>query len=113
MLFHITFNEVEKLFDHVIQSKETGKLDQVDIFQSIFSVSCDLANDESQYQIGLNPVCPNCHSRDMAAWQETNPPEYDKEDIKFVTHEVWNKLTYEEKLVLVDKAINNYLSEKS
>ena len=40
--------------------KKNDRFNDVDLFQSMFSISCDMANDGSQYKIGLMPVCPNC-----------------------------------------------------
>lgn len=103
------FDEVEYLFKTNEMVKNTDRLNDPDFFQSIFSISCDLASDGSQYQIGLMPVCPNCDSRDMASWGPTNPPEFLAEDIKSVKHEYWNKLTDEEKRDLLNEAIKTYL----
>jgi hypothetical protein len=105
------FTEVIKLYENNEIVKNTGRVYDAELFQSIFSVSCDLADDGGQYQIRIMPLCPNCGSRKMASWGPTNPAEYSKEDIKPVTHEKWSKLTDIEKQDLIDKAIENHLNK--
>lgn len=107
----MVFDEVANLFKTNEVVKNTHKLDDADFFQSIFSISCDLASDGSQYQIGLMPVCPNCGSRNMISWGPTNPPEFLAEEMKTVKHECWNKLTDEEKRNLLNEAVKTYLKK--
>ena len=105
------FDEMETLFKSNEIVKNNGRLNDTDLFQSLFSISCDLASDGSQYQIGLFPICPNCGSRNMASWGRTHPLELTEEDMEPVKHENWNKLTDMEKRNLFNEAIKTYLNK--
>jgi hypothetical protein len=106
------FKEVEALFDEIIKRKTLGKVDDVTVFQFIFSASCDLAGDGSKYRIGVLPTCPNCGAGEMA-WSLTNPIEYFAEDIPPVTHKTWSKLTDKEKRSIIERELNEYLLQHS
>lgn len=107
----IVFDEIENLYKNNELVKNTGRLDDKELFQSIYSISCDLANDGGQYQLNLMPLCPNCGSRNMATWGPTYPFEFPMEGLKPVTHEKWNKLTTKEKQDLFDEALKTYLNK--
>ncbi len=106
------FNEVDNLFKENEIIKNTNRLNDSDFFQSVFSISCDLAKDGSQYQIDAFPGCPSCGSRNMASWSRTTPTEFVAKDILPVKHECWNKLTGEEKKYLFNEAVKAYLKKE-
>lgn len=103
------FNEVKELYKKNENVKKKNKLSDTKLFQSIFSISCDLAADGSQYQIGFIEICPNCSSGSITSWSPTDPPEFLSEDIKSVTHNLWNKLSEEKKVDLINKSVINHL----
>mgnify|MGYP005610427775 FL=1 len=107
------FEEVGKIFDEVVKHKSIGNFVCSDIFQSIFSESCDLAEDGTKYRIDLQPLCPNCGSRKMSSWGPVKPVEYIAEDIKGVSHKHWATLTYDEKKLLVENAVTTYLAGRN
>lgn len=105
------FEEVEKIFDEVIKYKSIGSCDCVDMFQAVFSESCDTAIDGTKFRIDLQPICPNCGSRELSSWGPVKPIEYTTEDIKSVSHKHWATLTYEKKKLLIESAVTAYLAK--
>ena len=106
------FDELKRLFD---QEKVSyiwiDESNWVKIFHLIFSMTCDLSPLGSVYRIGQSPICPQCHSHDMASWIQTNPPQIGEEDLPVVTHEAWNKLSLEEKKATIEKGIQEYFDK--
>ena len=111
--FHdFIFNEFENLFNE--QSKNFQAINEkklINIFQKIFSITCDSSPDGSSYIITNSPACEECGSKKMASWGPTNPIEYTN-DLASPTHEEWNKLSEAEKRIRIKEAIEKELGNK-
>lgn len=100
------FEEFESLFKEVKSKNiEINKANEVNIFQNVFSIACDIACDGTLYSIRNKPVCVNCGDANIGSWGPTDPAEYIDKDIKSVTHEHWVKLKIEEKKILLRKRL--------
>src|SRR3990167_5444158 len=80
--FEIVFKEKIKNFDAINEKNATN------IFQTIFSITCDPSPDGSKYSITAFPTCKGCGSKKMASWGPTNPPEF-TDKARLPTHEDW------------------------
>ena len=107
------FDEVEKIYIKLISIyKIEGTRLFIDLFHEIFTVSCDFSPQEQDYSIGQDPICPNCLKTDFSRWGPTNPPEFVELDVPAVSHVNWNKLSCEEKVKKIERAIKNYFDKK-
>lgn len=97
--------EQAKKFNREYDSKED--IEKGGIFQKIFSVACDLAPDNTPYEISRKPLCPNCKKSNISSYGPL--AEYVELDVKPVTHNAWNKLSQAEKESLVDQAIKKII----
>lgn len=105
------FDEVEGLFkESKIKIRLIKQEDRINLFQKLFSISCDPDIDGSLYGIGQKPKCPYCGQVKIGHWGPTNPSEYVDIDIKPVTHNAWNQLSKKEKKERIDTAIDQYLN---
>ena len=82
------------------------------ILHKIFGWACDLSPSHSRYQISQKPVCPICKQSVIKTWGPAIPPEYVDLDIKYITHESWEKLSAEEKIAVVDNAVTPIIACK-
>ena len=105
------FDETQKLFKEIkLKFKEIYHTNESDVFQNIFSVTCDISSDNTFFNIMQKPLCPTCGKFEVElSWGPTNPPEYIEKNIAPVTHAHWNKLTEKEKKILISDAIDSYL----
>ncbi|MES2217366.1 MAG: hypothetical protein V4501_03035 [Pseudomonadota bacterium] len=88
------------------------ELSKSDVLQGIFGKACDPATDNTDFQIGRSPVCPECNTNNKLSWHETNPPELIEMNIKNVTHNLWATLSRNEKEIVLNNAIQSFLKEK-
>lgn len=110
------FSEVGVIFTKIMEDfKKINKFNESDVFQTIFSVSCDqgTGSDENSYCIMRKPTCPYCGKENVGCWGSTEPPEYIEQDIKLVTHEHWNTLTEQEKYDAVYQATTDYFLKEN
>lgn len=104
------FQEVEELFDKNKVLEDMDKMTRAKIFHKVFGVVCDPASDNSNYQIGRDPLCPNCRSNTSLSWHPTNPPELIDIQVSSATHNEWNKLNGARKREILDNEIQSLLN---
>jgi hypothetical protein len=114
------FSEISELVDENKRIKKMSDDKRADIFSEIYGYICDLAPDDSRYDMFGLPLCPYCHSSKNLEWEPSYPPEYVYEEVKALPHHRWNQLTENEKKELIDNEIklalegkfSNYLKSK-
>ncbi len=105
------FKEVKDFFEKNEKLCDMNKMAKVKIFHNIFGVVCDPAPDNTEYQIGRDPICPKCHMNNNLSWHYSNPPEIIDVQVNSVTHDSWNKLTEMKKNVILNNAIRDFLNK--
>jgi len=106
------FGEFETLFTEIRKNfNEINEKNVANIFQTIFSITCDPSPDGSRYSITEFPLCKKCGSKKMASWGPAKPCEFTG-DMKSPVHEEWSRLSAAEKRQKVEEAIERFLVDK-
>lgn len=93
--------------------KNSKLITQAKVAHHIFGAACDKSSDDSTYQITQKPICPECGDINVGKWGPTNPPEFVDQDIRNITHQCWDMLSFIEKRDLVNSEVKKYLSQNS
>ena len=104
------FSKIKHQFESMPKLKNIDTLARVTILHQIFCITCDLANDGTEYKIGGKPICPKCGSNKMYSWESIYPPEMVEMNVPHVTHDRWNKLTDAEKKSKIEEAVERVLA---
>ena len=78
---------------------------QSHIVQLVFSVACDVAENGSPFRMSGFPPCPQCGSRNPAAWDTVQPGAVVDVEVPSVTHQHWSTLNETEKRNLVKASL--------
>ena len=105
------FRTVKNMLKANVKLKNFSEMERATVLHNIFSVVCDLAPDDTEYQIGRFPTCPNCKTREMSSWGPAVPPKFINEEIQPITYKRWSKLKDQEKKALINNAVENYLHQ--
>lgn len=106
-----TYMEVNNILASLPQMMNVKPIVKAGYLKSIYGlVACDTDNNGYPFEIGLNPKCPRCSSREIKFWEVVEPIEVIDKDIPFVTHFRWNKLSREDKIILVTESLSKILS---
>lgn len=101
------FNELLSMVRSHPSLLEDDKAKSGTIAQRLFGLICDKSPNGQMYQIGMPPKCPNCSSHEMASWGELLPLKFSP--VPMVTHNEWLLLDDKDKLITLNKALNDLL----
>lgn len=104
------FNDFSMMLDEDPRLRNYSAGERGTILRAIFGAACDPAPDGNQYAIGRFPPCPKCHSDKMASWIDVYPYEVVHNDVPPITTNKWDGSTIDEKRLLVDHALGEYLA---
>jgi len=81
------------------------------IQQAVFPVACDKTVRGESLQIGLQPKCPSCGSRNMESWQQVMPSRLWL--LPLVRHDSWNAKTVAEKTAAINYGVQELIQGRS
>ena len=105
----IVFQEVCKLVEydeHILCDKD---LNDAELVQYVYSMTCDYAIDSGPFIVGQLPKCPTCRA-EVKDWGDTSLGPKDM-DVLPVTHYEWNQLTFREREAKVSEAIEEFIND--
>ena len=91
---------------HILARRLDGNT-RAGLFQAIFGVACDPDSIGSRFSLILHPRCPNCGGCKTTNYDLTSPHEFVEEEVQNISHEMWEKMTEEEKEKVIDMAIRD------
>ena len=107
------FKEISNIIKNNSKTKNMNDMSRASVLHAIFGIACDLSSDKTEFKIGGNPICPNCHSNEMYSWEPIYPDEIIDINVPKVGHDQWNKLSDSEKQFRVNEAIEKFVKSKS
>ena len=82
---------------------------RAELLHEIFGSVCDPTPDGQPLVMNLHPQCPSCGSRNMESWVTAVPGR--PWPLPLVTHNVWNALSRQQRIEMIDRAIRERLEE--
>ncbi len=97
VLADAVFKDVTRLIENTGRFTQVSPIKIGELANHVLNRVCDVAPDGSHYLISVHPTCPRCRSREMASWQEVDPPKYREVELPCLPHEQWDRMTPSEK----------------
>jgi hypothetical protein len=102
------YREVDALVKAHSKVARMRSSEAADVLQKIFGVACDPDSDGTEFRIDRLPRCSSCGG-EPDYWEATESPEIVENELRPVTHERWNRMSAQEKGLVVDRAVTNRL----
>jgi hypothetical protein len=90
------YEELSAMLKAMPELRHKTEMEQADILQEVFGLTCDVDEDGSEFKLGAPRKCPECGSREMVAWDVAAEPKI--QDVPEITHNRWKSLGGAEKL---------------
>ena len=109
-----TYDEVDVLLKDNIYPKGKSANELANVLQNTYGeIACDPDVNGYYYQIGGSPSCTTCNRPCLDQWELIEPPVFVYKEIQSVTHNYWNSLSSQEKLVRVYDTLEKYNSNRT
>jgi hypothetical protein len=100
------FAEVRRLLDSRFQAANIDSLVMADMLQGMFGpMACDPDDHGAPFMMNVKPPCPNCGADKPSSWDFVDPPKFLESEISHVSHNAWNALSADEKLLRFDQFV--------
>lgn len=101
------FMEIDNIIKLNLNDFETGSLKT---FNQVFGIACDKINEKTIDASREKRSCLKCNSSKLS-WWEYEPPKVIEKSIYLITYNDWSKLSYEEKVHVINKKLEVAESE--